>query len=74
MMNVVLNKPIYSVLGNPQSINVLFCSNMRIIFRKKDLMQVTLEETHVTLLSSTKWKFKGESTEEDSIAPRLEGL
>ena len=37
-------------------------------------MQVTLAETLVTLLSSTKGKVKAESTEEDSIGPRLEGL
>ena len=47
---------------------------MRIIFRRNDLMPVTLEETHVTLLSSIKSKVKEESTEEDSIAPRLKGL
>ena len=34
-------------------------------------MWVTLVETHVTLLSSIKGKVKAESTEEDSIIPRL---
>ena len=29
-------------------------NNIRITFKRKDLMQVTLVETHVTLLSSTK--------------------
>ena len=28
-MNVIHNNPIYSVLGNPQSIDVLLCANMR---------------------------------------------
>ena len=37
-------------------------------------MQITLAETHATLLSSTKCKVKVESTEEDSIAPRPEEL
>ena len=49
-------------------------NNIRITFRRKDLMQVTLAETHVTLLSSTKSKFKEESIEEDYIEPRIEGL
>ena len=42
--------------------------------QKKNPMQVTLEETHVTLLSSIKGKVKAESIEEDSIEPRLKGL
>ena len=37
-------------------------------------MQVTLAKTHATLLSSTKGKVKAELTEEDSIAPSLDGL
>ena len=49
-------------------------NNIRIIFRRKDPMRVTLEETHVTLLSSTKGKVKVESIEEYSIEPRIEGL
>ena len=49
-------------------------NNIRIIFRIKYMMQVTLAETHVTLLSSTKGKVKEELTEEDSIEPRLKGL
>ena len=42
--------------------------------RRNDPMRVTLAETHVTLLSSIKGKVKAESTEEDSIEPRIEGL
>ena len=37
-------------------------------------MQVTLVETHVTLLSSTKGVVKEESTKEDYIVPRPEDL
>ena len=44
------------------------------IFKRKVMIQVTLVESHVTFLSSTKGKVKAESTEEYSIAPRLEGL
>ena len=36
-------------------------------------MQVTLAETHVALLSSTKDVVKVESTKEDSIVPRSKG-
>ena len=49
-------------------------NNIRIIFRRNDPMRVTLAETHVTLISSIKGKVKVESTKEDSIAPRIEGL
>ena len=49
-------------------------NNIRIIFRRKDPMRVTVAETHVTLLSSIKGKVKVESTEEDSIEPSIEGL
>ena len=48
--------------------------NIRIIFRRKYLMQVTLAETHVALLSSTKDVVKVESMKEDSIVPIFEGL
>ena len=41
---------------------------------RKDPMQVTLVETHANLLFSTKGKVKEESTEEYSIALRIEGL
>ena len=48
---------------------------MRIIFRRKDPMQVTLAETHATLLFSKKRrKVKVESIEEDSIVLRTEDL
>ena len=49
-------------------------NNIRIIFRRNDPMGVALVETHVTLLSSIKDKVKVESTEEDYIEPRIEGL
>ena len=49
-------------------------NNIRIIFRRNDPMWVTLEEIHVTLLSSIKGKVKAELTEGDSIGPRLEVL
>ena len=49
-------------------------NNIRIIFKRKYMMQVTLVETHVTLLSSIKGKVKVESIEEDFITPRLKGL
>ena len=49
-------------------------NNIRIIFRRNNPMQVTLVETRVTLLSSTKGKVKAELTEEDSIEPRVEGF
>ena len=45
-----------------------------IIFRRKDPLRVTLAETHVALLSSKKGVVKVESTKEDSIVPRTEGL
>ena len=49
-------------------------NNIRITFRRKDPVQVTLAEKHVTLLSSTKGLVKEESTKEDSIVPIFEGL
>ena len=48
--------------------------NNNIKITRKDPMEVTLAETHVTLLSSTKGEVMAESNEEDSIAPRLEHL
>ena len=49
-------------------------NNIRIIFIRKDMMQVTLAETHVNLLSSIVGKVKVESTGKDSIETSLEGL
>ena len=49
-------------------------NNIRIIFRRKYLMQVSLVETHVAFLFSTKDVVKEESMKEDSIVPRFEVL
>ena len=49
-------------------------NNIRNISRIKDLMQVILEETHATLLYYAKGVVKAESTEDNSIVPRPEGL
>ena len=47
---------------------------MRIIFKRKYSMQVTLVETIVTFLSSTRGIVKAELIEEESIVPRPEYL
>ena len=49
-------------------------NNIKIIFKRKYMMQVTLVETFVTSLSSTRGIFKAELTKEDSIVPRPKDL